>query len=757
PLPHASPALRVTRNRLQSFTGASSATGTVTPHKAATERGGSRWRAGRDGGAGRRGATRLPTQEPRPLCRRSCTPTPMPSPDQSPDWYKRGNSGMPASSEINVDRARVADIDGRADFLGAVILPTRFSFEGTQVGGLSGIVYDAANERFLAISDDRSQIDPARFYELDIDLTDGVLQGVRFVDVTTLRQADGTEFPALSLDPEAIALTGEGKLVISSEGDASRLINPFVNVFAQDGLQIGSLPIPAAFLPVAGNTSGIRNNLAFESLTTTPDGKFLFTAVENALVQDGPAASLADESPVRIVKYDLQTGQIVGEFIYATDPVVASPTPAGQFATNGLVELLAIERSFSTGVGNAIRLYEVHTQGATDVSGFDAVGGFDIDAIADKRLLLDFADLGITLDNIEGMTLGPVLEDGRQSLILVSDNNFSGTQVTQVIAIGIDVEAIPSVAPVIETPAADRIDIDDLDARGRDLDDPAIYLNATDPAKSFVITTEKDAGFTSYDLNGTEIESSPDAAIRYNNVDLIYGFELDGTAVDLAVFSDRENDTLAVYRIDAATQTLVDVTSAELLDSAFTIFGEDDGEATAYGLATYKSIKDGKSYAYVTQADGAQVAQLELIDNGDGTVTAEVVRTILLPVPAGDDAEDYQSEGIVVDQETGRLYVVPEGEIGILRYSAEADGGQDYAVVQPIDQAFFTPDVEGLSIYYGEDGEGYLIASSQGDNTFAVFSRTGNNAYLGSFVVGSEGGIDGVQETDGIDIFSGPL
>jgi len=673
---------------------------------------------------------------------------------------------MPASSEINVDRARVADIDGRADFLGAVILPTRFSFEGTQVGGLSGIVYDAANERFLAISDDRSQIDPARFYELDIDLTDGVLQGVRFVDVTTLRQADGTEFPALSLDPEAIALTGEGKLVISSEGDASRLINPFVNVFAQDGLQIGSLPIPAAFLPVAGNTSGIRNNLAFESLTTTPDGKFLFTAVENALVQDGPAASLADESPVRIVKYDLQTGQIVGEFIYATDPVVASPTPAGQFATNGLVELLAIdnsgtllalERSFSTGVGNAIRLYEVHTQGATDVSGFDAVGGFDIDAIADKRLLLDFADLGITLDNIEGMTLGPVLEDGRQSLILVSDNNFSGTQVTQVIAIGIDVEAIPSVAPVIETPAADRIDIDDLDARGRDLDDPAIYLNATDPAKSFVITTEKDAGFTSYDLNGTEIESSPDAAIRYNNVDLIYGFELDGTAVDLAVFSDRENDTLAVYRIDAATQTLVDVTSAELLDSAFTIFGEDDGEATAYGLATYKSIKDGKSYAYVTQADGAQVAQLELIDNGDGTVTAEVVRTILLPVPAGDDAEDYQSEGIVVDQETGRLYVVPEGEIGILRYSAEADGGQDYAVVQPIDQAFFTPDVEGLSIYYGEDGEGYLIASSQGDSTFPVWRIDGAEPqYKGRFVV-VDGTVDGVTGTDGLAALGGPV
>lgn len=672
---------------------------------------------------------------------------------------------MSSSFAEGVDTARVAAIDARADFLGAVILPTSFSFEGTQVGGLSGIVYDEANDRFLAISDDRSQINDARFYELDIDLSGNVLHGVQFTDVTTLTQG-GSPFATFSLDPEGIALTSEGTLFIASEGDATRRINPFVNEFSLTGQQLSSLPIPDEFLPFAAGAEGIRNNLAFESLTITPDGRYLFTATENALAQDGPAASLDDESPARIVKYDLQTGQVVAQYIYEVDTVADEPDPAGSFATNGLVELLALdntgtllalERSFSTGVGNSIKLYEVRTQGATDISGFDAVDGFSIDAVADKRLLLDLADLGLTLDNIEGMTLGPVLEDGRQSLILVSDNNFSPTQTTQVITLAIDIETINAVAASDETPAVTRIDVDDPDARGRDLDDPAIYLNASDPSKSFVITTEKDAGFTSYDLNADVIQSSDDAPIRYNNVDLVYGFQLGGETVDLAVFSDRENDTLAIYRVDPATQTLSEITSADLLDSGFSTFGEDDGEATAYGLATYTSIKDGKSYAYVTQADGAQVAQLELIDNGDGTVSAQVVRTIQLPVAAGDDAEDYQSEGIVVDQETGLLYVVPEGEIGILRYSAEADGGQDYTVVQPIDQPFFTPDIEGLSIYYGENGGGYLIASSQGDNTFAVFSRAGNNQYLGSFVVGPDGGIDGVQETDGIDIFSGPL
>lgn len=672
----------------------------------------------------------------------------------------------------DVDRSMVAEIDAASDFLGEVTFPTGLMFDGTQVGGLSGLVYDADNGRYLAISDDRSQINPARFYTLDIDLSDGALDAgdVVFTDVTTLQTRGGGAFPALGIDPEGIALAGDGTLYVSSEGEASttRVINPFIRAFTLDGEQVATLPIPSKFLPTnpAAPTAGIRNNLAFESLTITPDGRFLFSATENALYQDGPAASIDDESPARIIKYDLQTGEPVAEFIYVTDPVNDEPIPSGSFATNGLVELLAIdnsgtllalERSFSVGVGNAIKLYEVLTQGATDVSGFQSVNGFDIDTVASKRLLLDFADLGLTLDNIEGMALGPLLDDGRPSLIVVSDNNFSGTQFTQFLAFALDIQTLPAVAPSDETPPAIRVDANDPAARERDLDDPAIYLNASDPTKSFVITTEKDAGFTTYDLNGNEIQSLTPDGIRFNNVDLIYGFELDGEAVDLAVFSDRENDTLAIYRIDADTRTLTDVTAASLSDPAFSIFGVDDGEATAYGVATYTSRKDGEAYAYATQADGAAVAQLKLIDQGDGTVAAQVVRTIALPVPAGDDAEDYQSEGIVVDQETGLLFVVPEGELGILRYSAEADGGQDYTIIQPIDQSFFTPDIEGLSIYYGENGEGYLIASSQGDNSFAVFRRDGDNAYLGSFVVGADGNIDGVQETDGIDIFSGPL
>jgi hypothetical protein len=117
--------------------------------------------------------------------------------------------------------------------------------------------------------------------------------------------------------------------------------------------------------------------------------------------------------------------------------------PAGQFSVNGLVELLplnnefliAMERSFSVGApgtGNSIKLYEVAVPGATDVNGVDSLQGrLDRVRPARKTLLLDLDELGIPLDNVEGLTFGPRLRDGRRSVVLVSDNNFAATQFTQ--------------------------------------------------------------------------------------------------------------------------------------------------------------------------------------------------------------------------------------------------------------------------------------------------------------------------------------
>jgi hypothetical protein len=344
---------------------------------------------------------------------------------------------------------------GQATFPTGSVTVNGAQGNSTQVGGLSGVTYDANTNSYYSISDDRSQINPARFYTLSIDLSQGTLSNnnVSFTGVTTLLNAQGQPFPAFSLDPESIELTNRGTVFISSEGDTNRLINPFVNEFSLTGQQVSSLPIPQKFLPTINPVNGIRNNLAFESLALTPDQNFLVTATENALAQDGPAASVSTGSPSRILKYDLTTRQPVGEFLYNTDSVALPPVPADQFSTNGLVDLraldntgnhfLALERSFSTGAvgtagntGNTIKLYEISLDGATDISGIDSLIATGTNGIvaAQKNLLLDFTSLGIPLDNVEGLTFGPTLPNGDRSLVLVSDNNFSATQFTQVLA-----------------------------------------------------------------------------------------------------------------------------------------------------------------------------------------------------------------------------------------------------------------------------------------------------------------------------------
>ncbi|EGV27924.1 3-phytase [Thiorhodococcus drewsii AZ1] len=655
------------------------------------------------------------------------------------------------------------------EFIGEVSFPTGYRFDDTEVGGLSGITYDADDNRFLALSDDRSDLAPARYYSLTIDLSDGHLDSgdIAFTGVTKLQPRFGSYFAPGGIDPEGIALAPNGGVFVSSEGDASKLLAPFVNHFNRFGIQDLELEIDAKYLPTA--TSGIRNNLAFESLNLSPNKRYLFTAVENALVQDGPQATLEDKSLSRILKYDLKTGKALGEMVYEVEPVAETPEPATAFATNGLVELLALddngsllamERGFSTGKGNVVKLYQVLSQGALDVSAWDSLlwkeegVPFSIDPPVQKQELLDFGDLVETVDNLEGMTLGPVLPDGRQSLIVVSDNNFSSTQFTQFIALALNIETVPAARPVLETPRTTDAGTDSP-LRG-DSDDPAIWIHPSRPDKSLVIATLKDGGFVVFDLGGTVIQQEVPAEygdIRFNNVDLVYDFALDGKRVDLAVFSDRKNDTLAVYRIDPNRQRLVAVTSSSM---PATIFGVDDGSATAYGLCTYRGLSDGADYAFVTQADGNKIAQLRLLDAGDGTVSAEVARMIELPVPTG-DAEDSQSEGMVADRELGVLYVAMEDIVGVLKFSAEVDGGNDYSLVQSIDAHFLKPDIEGLTLYYGPGGTGYLLVSSQGDSTYAVFERSGDNAYVGSFVVADTDGIDQANESDGADIISTAL
>lgn len=354
-------------------------------------------------------------------------------------------------------------------YIGQQIVPTGQTFQGTTIGGLSGIDYDASTQTYFAISDDRSGFNPARYYTLGLDLAlfnrnpAPGQAGVSFASVTTIQDIGGAAFGTNQVDPEAIRKAGSS-LFWTSEGErlSGNLQNPLVREMALDGSFVGEFAVPMYYNPAGAGVAdpGIRRNLAFESLSFSNDGVTLYTATENALVQDGLAATTTDSSPSRILAFNASTGSPVAEYVYQVETVAAPPVPAGSFATNGLVEilnipgmdgqLLTIERSFSTGVGNAIRLYLADLTGATNVVGDASLAGDAFTSVS-KSLVLDLASLtnndntAVLLDNIEGVTWGPLLPNGNRSLILVSDNNFSGTQFTQFIAF----EVVPEPASLV--------------------------------------------------------------------------------------------------------------------------------------------------------------------------------------------------------------------------------------------------------------------------------------------------------------------
>jgi hypothetical protein len=347
------------------------------------------------------------------------------------------------------------------EFLGAVEIPSGFKFENTVVGGLSGLTYDAGREVYYAISDDRSEHGAARFYTLRIDLADGRLDpgDVTVEGVTTLLDGAGKPFAKGAIDAEGIALVGEN-LFISSEGDVKNGVAPFIRRFGLDGRQLGSLPLPSYYLPDATAEVGVRNNLAFESLTAAPDGSVLVTATENALVQDGPEADVGVGSPSRILVYDLRVGVPAAEYVYPVAPVPRAPIVAGTFRVNGLVELLALdgrtflalERAYAAGAGYTIKLFRISLAGASSVfaqprllgtGGAGGTGrvGAGLRPVT-KTELVDFGDLlghhDLALDNLEGMVLAPRLADGRRPLVVVADDNFSeGDQRTLFVALAL--------------------------------------------------------------------------------------------------------------------------------------------------------------------------------------------------------------------------------------------------------------------------------------------------------------------------------
>jgi hypothetical protein len=318
--------------------------------------------------------------------------------------------------------------------------PAELELDGIPVGGLSGLAWEGAPGRLLAVSDDRGEIAPPRWLELEVSLprAGGPALTVTPLSTVTLRGPDGQVLPRNGADPEAIVVDDE-RVWIASEGFRLSGVPPFVRAFHRDGRLALELPLPAHVLPADEPPRGARHNLAFEALALSADGGTLYAALEAALLQDGAMPEFGVPSPARILVFDLARRAVAREALYWTEPLPRRPLLPGGTHMAGLVDLawlapdrlLALERAFALGAGFTIRLYEVDLSVAEDLAVRPDVAALaDPSAIraATKELLFDFAATPARPRNVEGMALGAPGPDGVRPLLLVADNNFSPTE-----------------------------------------------------------------------------------------------------------------------------------------------------------------------------------------------------------------------------------------------------------------------------------------------------------------------------------------
>ncbi|TLX57922.1 3-phytase [Stutzerimonas nosocomialis] len=289
-------------------------------------------------------------------------------------------------------------------------------------------------------------------------------------------------------------------------------------------------------------------------------------------------------------------------------------------------------------------------------------------------------------------------------------------------------EAPRAAAPLPVLPA--QVQTEPVPSLGDAADDPAIWIHPKDPAASRVLGTDKQGGLQVYDLQGRALQ---DLRVgRLNNVDVRPGFRLGQATVDLAVASHRDHNGLQLFAIDRS--------SGELSDLGWLPTPLDD----IYGLCLFKDAAEA-IHAIPNDKSG-RFLQYRL-DGRSGKVEAELMREF---------ATASQPEGCVADDRNQRLFI---GEEDVAVWTLDARGDAPAVLEKVIDAgAEVQADIEGLAFYRGEGGD-YLVISSQGNDSFVVLDGQAPYAVRGAFRIGlnAERGIDGVSETDGLEVTSANL
>ncbi len=334
-------------------------------------------------------------------------------------------------------------------FIGEHILDAKTTLKKTEVGGLSGI--DFYNGKWLSICDGSEK--NTRYYEFDLSFNDTAFTGLTTIDVSFFKNRKGVKLDHKKYDAESIRFLNDSIVIWSSEGIIRNAIPTEIlktNIHTQQTHKI------KFHNPIFETT---RHNKGFEALSIAFSKQGIWFATESPLTQDGESPTFTkNNAPIRICYYDFDKKTITKQYAYQLDKIALKPKQVNDPQINGLVALLHInkkqfltlERSFTLGYGtqgNVVKLYLTTIKNnTTAIEHMASLKNKTITPLT-KKLILNFETIKEQLtskliDNIEGMCFGPKLNNGKRTLIFVSDNNFNkyGNQITQFIAFETDVE-----------------------------------------------------------------------------------------------------------------------------------------------------------------------------------------------------------------------------------------------------------------------------------------------------------------------------
>lgn len=599
---------------------------------------------------------------------------------------------------------------------------------------------DGANDPALLID----ATDPAESRILGAGLAGGL----------ELYQLDGTRVGVMSDRPIGLVdvlynfpLGGESvSLIVAYDVSAAEIVAYTIDASGTTLRQVSSSPMRTGFeveglctyrSPVSGNSyafavgEGTIQQWDLQSNGAVVAGRL----VRNIPVGIGAGHCVVDDRSATIY-YSQET---VGVWALDAEPeaeteasLIDLASPHGRYS--GDVKGVAIVAAESGGGYLVVSDADVSLLHVYDLESYAHVGAFGVSASDSIGAADEIEGVAAT-----GMSLSSDFSDG----LLVLTDDFNDGEATNYkilswsdVSAALGLTASAGLNPTIPVaPSAivvlPSIETTPVESYGDAADDPAIWVHPSDPGLSTVIGSQKQHGINVYDLDGSLIQSRADG--RINNVDVRYGFDLDGQAIDIVTGSNRSSDSISIYAIDPESRQLVDVADGVIAT----------GMIDPYGLCMYKSPHSGNFYVFVNDTDGL-VKQWQLRVTGDARIGAELVREFSV---------GSQTEGCVADDATGDLYIGEEG-VAVWKYSAEPDGGDARSKIDGIEGGNLSGDIEGMAIYYGPGGSGYLLVSDQGINSYAVYERAGDNRYLGHFQVLADAsiGIDGISETDGLDV-----